>query len=316
MKSFLLLFLACSAASRAQPVGELKPQSLRVGFTCSVFLNMNRNDLEASFKGFTMVLGRKCGYLIDPQSHVYDSSKEFEAAIKAGAIDLAIIDTWKFLEMDIRTQMEPLFVSTSPEGIGRRYLVLTSKSSGLRSIPQLQGKSIAECVDGNANLGANWLETLLRTNQLGNQETFFGTVETVVKPSAAVLPVFFGKKDACLLDQAGFDLMTEMNPQVGQALQVLAVSEPLANTILCLRKSPWEAEAFRQTLVKILSELHLDPAGQQLLTMFKTGPLVPFKEAHLATVRELRARAGLTEGTAALSRASTNAANAIAEPGL
>ena len=35
-------------------------------------------------------------------------------------------------------------------------------------------------------------------------------------------------------------------------------------------------------------EIHNDPAGQQLLTLFKTDRLVPFAEQHMAAVRRLR----------------------------
>jgi phosphonate transport system substrate-binding protein len=40
-------------------------------------------------------------------------------------------------------------------------------------------------------------------------------------------------------------------------------------------------------LLAELGELHLEPAGRQILSLFKINQLLPFQEAHLATVREL-----------------------------
>jgi hypothetical protein len=115
-------------------------------------------------------------------------------------------------------------------------------------------------------------------------------MESVGKPSAAVLPVFFGKKQACVVDESGFDVMTELNPQVGKGLQTVAVSEPLVDGVLCLNSSGWSSETYKQDVIKALGELHLEPAGQQILTLFKTDQLIPFQEKYLETARNLWAR--------------------------
>ena len=39
-----------------------------------------------------------------------------------------------------------------------------------------------------------------------------------------------------------------------------------------------------------LAELHLEPAGQQILTLFKISKLVSFEEWHFETVKKLRAQ--------------------------
>jgi hypothetical protein len=39
---------------------------------------------------------------------------------------------------------------------------------------------------------------------------------------------------------------------------------------------------------KVLLQLHLEPAGRQVLTLFKVDRMVPFKPGSLDTVRRLR----------------------------
>jgi hypothetical protein len=106
---------------------------------------------------------------------------------------------------------------------------------------------------------------------------------------SAVLPVFFGKKDACLVDDAGFQVMNELNLQVGKALQTVTISEPYVDGIVCLRNEGWPSAAQKQDVIDALAELHQEPAGQQILTLFKIGQLVPFEEKQLDTVKRLRA---------------------------
>ena len=110
----------------------------------------------------------------------------------------------------------------------------------------------------------------------------------MTKPTAAVLPVFFGKKPACVVDDGSFDLMKELNPQVGQILQVVAISDTLADVVVCLREEHWSSDKLKADTITALNELHMDPAGKQICTLFKIDRMVPFQDSQLDTIRKLR----------------------------
>jgi len=65
----------------------------------------------------------------------------------------------------------------------------------------------------------------------------------------------------------------------------MASSPGYAVGLGCLRRGYYEEnpEYFEENL----ADLHLDPQGRQILTLFRKGKLVPFEPAHLATVEEL-----------------------------
>ncbi|MEZ4483394.1 MAG: PhnD/SsuA/transferrin family substrate-binding protein [Syntrophotaleaceae bacterium] len=115
-----------------------------------------------------------------------------------------------------------------------------------------------------------------------------GELAYYTDPMPALLPVFFGKKDAALLDSAKFELMAELNPQLKQSLQLLATSAPLTNAVICLKQTGWTEERFRQDVTQAMRELHLTPAGLQILMLFKVQQLVSFEPSHLDTLRQLR----------------------------
>lgn len=284
----LLAFLWVAASWADIPNAELRKESLSVGFTRAAFANMNRNDVEAGFKALAETLGRRRGYLITPSTRLFEEPSAFEGAIRDGSVRLAIIDSWRYLSMNLAGLATPSFIATERGKLGKKYVVLTRQGSGLNTLADLRGKDIAEYEVAGSSMGRSWLESLLRANRLGTHEAFFGRVESVGKPSAAVLPVFFGKKHACLVDEPGFDIMKELNPQVGKGLQSVALSEPLVDAVLCLSDSGWASEEFKRDLLQALGELHLEPAGQQILTLFKLDQLIPYKEAYLDTVRKLR----------------------------
>lgn len=269
--------------------GGLKRESLGVGFTHAAFLNVNRNDVEASFRALVETLGRRRGYLVNFNTELFDDISAFRAALKRGTINLAIIDAWSYLSVDIGGVAPPFFVSMEQGKVGKKYVVLTRRGSGLNTLADLRGKEMVQYVAISFTMGPHWLETVLLENRLGTPATFFGRSESVGKPSAAVLPVFFGKKHACLVDESGFNIITELNPQVGKALQAVAVSESFADGFLCFSNAGWSSETFKLDLIQTLKELHLEPAGQQMLTLFRTDQLIPFQERHLDTVGSLRA---------------------------
>ncbi len=283
----ILLHLAIIEGWSGEPSLGLRPETLTVGFTKCAFLHMNRSDVDASYRVLAETLGRKRGYQIHSSSGEFDEPAELEAALRAGTIRLAAVDSWSYLAMD-KQLVTPALVSSEHNRVGRTYLLLAREDSGFRTIADLKNKEIMELATANNSLGPNWLETLLLTNRLGPSGAFFGRVETVSKPSAAVLPVFFGKKQACVVDTTGFEVMKELNPQVGKTLHVIASSEPLTSVVICLRSGEWASEQFRRDLIQVLVECHTDPAGQQLLSLFKTDQLIPFQESHLDAVRELR----------------------------
>jgi len=284
---FALALLLVVSAWHTGQAAELKPRVLRVGFTKSCFQGVNKNDAEASFKTFLATVGRQRGYELEPIVEIFDDLPAFVTAINEGKIQLAIIDPWQYLSMDILKVMPPYFTPVPKDEAGRSYAILTRRGSEFHTLGDLRGKDFVRLEIGAATMGQPWLETLLLVNGFGTQERFFGKIEIVGKPSLAVLPVFFGNKHACLVDMLGFDVMKELNPQIGFKLQVIATSEPYIDDVICLSEKGWTSEKHKRDVIQSMTELHLEPSGQQILALFKTAKLVPFQEAQLDTVKKL-----------------------------
>ncbi|MFH0725136.1 MAG: PhnD/SsuA/transferrin family substrate-binding protein [Pseudomonadota bacterium] len=281
----LLLVVSCWSMGGAV---DLEPTHIHFGFSASAFSGVNRNDAEAAFKAFLISVGRRRGYDLQVSTQIFDDPTDFETAINQGKVQLAIINTWSFIGMEIREVAEPLF-STIEDGItGYRYLLLTAREGREMMLGDLRGKEIPLMNAGRCALMGVWLDTLLMGNGVKKQSGFFSRMEGVDKPSAAVLPVFFGKKTACVVDEGGFRIMKELNPQIGEKLQVAATSEPLLAHVLCLARSWPQQGTLRQDSIQALRELDREPAGKQVMTLFKISGLAPFQETHLDTVRRLR----------------------------
>ena len=286
---FLLFVLFAAPAQSDEPPGTLTDVPLHIGFTKSCFAGVNQNDAQAAFKVFLLSVGRRNGYNVQSKVTIYDDDALFEKAIRERSINLVIIDSWKYLSMNVGNYVKPTFVTSDQGRIGNKYVLLSRRGGKINSLAELRGSHILRLESANASTGVLWLEGLLQAKNLGAANSFLGGLEVVGKPSAAILPVFFGKKDACLVPQSSFDVMKEMNPQLGKELQEIATSDIFADIIICLSPSDWTSDKGKADLVRILGELHLEPAGQQILSLFKINQLMPFQEQHMDSVRNLRA---------------------------
>lgn len=310
----LLLCLTLAAAPISAQPTSLERGPLHVGFTPSTFRNVNPNDAEAAFRVFAQTVGRKQGYDLDTSTRMFESTAACEAEVKKGGLTLIVLDAMEYLGMDV-PDMEPVYVHDEQGVVLKDYLLLTRRGSGLNALADLRGGDIVVLASKSGNVLMAWLEVLLLEKGLGTPEDFFKKVDVVTKPSTTVLPVFFGKKAACVVDRLSFQTMVELNPQIGSNLEPLAVSEPYLDSITCVTRTGYSSARAREDFMRSLRDLHLEPTGRQILTLFKVDRLVPFKEEYLAGVRNLRsklARLSTPGPTAALS--GTGVPDPAAEP--
>ena len=276
-----------SAGSAGRPADKPIAEFFNVGITHAAFRNINPNDAAAAYLVVLETIGRHHGRHFKATTQIFDDPEVFEAAIRSGSFHLSVVGAWDYLSMHIDDVAKPMFVVTENGAVGRRYLVLTRRDSGLNALSDLRGKSIVKLEVAVVGAGLHWLDPLLSASRLGPQERFFGSVEVVGKPSAAVLSVFFGKKSACVVDESSFKIMKELNPQVGLALQVVASSEKFADVVICIREGGWSSEALKAEGIQALADLPQDPGGRQILTLFKIDQMVPFRDEYLDTIRQL-----------------------------
>ena len=96
-----LAWLGWPALRAAELEDGLVSGTLNVGFIQSCFLGVNRADAESAFKVLADTVGRKRGYRFSTQTQVFETAAEIEAAIKNGTVNLAIIDSWKYVAMSL-----------------------------------------------------------------------------------------------------------------------------------------------------------------------------------------------------------------------
>jgi phosphonate transport system substrate-binding protein len=288
----LVLVVAGMVSVASAPAQEpgLERVELRMGFTRASFLGVNGSDAKAAFKVFAARMGEKRGYDISPEVRIFDDLDVLHGEIERGTQDLLIVDAWDYIALSPGDVLPAEFVTVEQGVVMQEYLLLVGADSEVSGWADLEGKHVVVINSTNATVGRRWLRTELLSLGVAEPRTYFARLELEHRISKVVLPVFFGQADACLVDRAGFEVMVEMNPQVGTRLRAVKRSEPFLDTVACVRAHGWAKARHRTDLLEALEELPNDPAGQQIMTLFRFEAMAPFDDRYLESVRALFGR--------------------------
>lgn len=268
--------------------------ALTVGFSDRMFYDVDANDAQAITRVWIEALIRKINSEVeDPVSKtiIFHDLPSIIRRLQAEEVDLLILPPLEYLTIRQDVLLEPIITGVVGETFPYEYVLLVRRNRGPENLGQLRDKKLVLARRARHDIGSKrglpqtWLDTSLLKSGLPESRDLFNTIEEVNKTSHAVLPVFFGQGDACLVPLRTFETMVELNPQLGEELTALITSPGFCIGLVCARKDVYEKyEGFIQ---EGLSALSTEPEGQQLLTIFRLDQVIPFEPVHLEAVRKL-----------------------------
>lgn len=268
---------------------------VNIGFSNKAFVNIPREDIRVAVRILSQKVARKTVGSAD--SRIYDSTAEIEQDLKAKRLDAVALTPEDFLEISVRTPIEPVMVTATDKGHEVELILLTRKDSGIRAFRELKHRTIAvpARIVQYGNMYFTWVETLLMREGFHEPGTFFSSLRETKTPSLSLMQVFFSQADACVVTSQVFELTSELNPQIGRELMVIERFGKLAGGIIVFRRDLQEDR--KQKLLKALRTIHEDQEGRQLFLLFQLNRLVPYRpeylrktEAFFAEHRTLRHR--------------------------
>ena len=294
-----ILILAGTIPASSQAAGQ-NDTNFRVGFTSSMFTDVNENDAKASIKVWSQTIAKERGIPINPDAMIIKDTPALLQALRDKAVDAVGITIPEYAAACQEVRLSPLFVTYTSGWMREEYLLLVHKDSQIEHLEDLRGKTLSFYQQPRTCLAQPWLDTLLVQNVGRATAEFLGKITQARQISKAVLPVFFRQSDACVATRAGFETMCELNPQVGHQLKIIACSPELVTVVLCFRAD--YSSVFKQDLLASLRELHTTAAGRQVLTVFGSDKLEEQPASCLASALELLDRNARLAGRAGASK--------------
>lgn len=275
-----------SSADTIFPLPHSQKQVLRLGLKQQAFSEVAIRDAHAAMEVWGTNLALKATASISAvDTIVLLDRNAMEKAIRNGEIDLAILSALDFIGLKETCDLEPAFVPSVHDRILQEFVLVVHRKSNVTQVGQLQDTAILLESGGRGVIVEMWLDTVLYRDGHRQCRDFFRTVKSVDKPSQAVMPVFFGQADACVTTLSAFQTTFELNPQIGRDLMVLKKSPPMLRGVLCFRQG--FDEKAKSEVMRVLSRLHEDIEGQQMLMVLHEEKLERFHPDFLASTKAL-----------------------------
>jgi ABC-type phosphate/phosphonate transport system substrate-binding protein len=261
------------------------PFRLIVGYSPSAIENTYVEDGKRVFK--TMV-GSYLG-VADPEIQAelvtFQDEIEMGAAIKLGRVDMVAGSADQTVKSVRNRVLDPAFVTETAGSVYEDAVLIVRKDSAVMKLADLRGKRLMTLEGARFGNHHRWLDTWTLREANVRVGPFFASVKEGRTSSKVVLACFFGGADACLVPRGGYELASEMNPQILERMKVLGSSTNLIGAIVAFRADLEPQKKAR--VARIMARLHEDPRGRQILKIFRRSRLVAFKPEYLAGIEAL-----------------------------
>ena len=239
----------------------------RLGVIADTFSGVNQNDARIALNVLLAKQLKKEFREDETETIIYP---DIHAAIqdsKDGKLDLLTLPTLDYIQVKNKIQMTPEMISGVGPEKEQSYILLVNKKSNFRSLSQLKNKNLIVEKGVSGKLALKWIDTLLLERSLPESKSFFREIKQVEKTSRALLPVFFGQADGCIVRNVAFETMAELNPQVGKNLKVLDKSPVFGSVLLCF--SPGIEPKLAKSIRNFIQKMPDNVEHRQVLLLFQ-----------------------------------------------
>jgi len=264
-----LLGLVAGTAGTAVP----QQRPFRLALARSVVQSQNETDMLAAMKVWAETLVRESGLAVEPHVSVLAGMENMVAAIRDGRIDGVTLSLSEYAAFPEGLLGGPFIRPLVASSVEVEFVLVAARNGPVKGIRDLANARVTVHDIENSDVGLTWLDAQLAVLGMGRLRAIATSVELTPKASAAVLNVFFGKADACLVRRSVFASAVELNPQVGARMAEVAVSESIAPSFLSFRAGV--ADTIKGRLSQEILRLHESTVGQQVVRMFKADRMGP-----------------------------------------
>lgn len=284
---------------------------IRFAFARSMFVGVNENDARAAMKVYAQTIGEQNGIYVTTEPRLLEDTNAVAEAVRQKLAEVFAVTTTEFLALENHCLEGPLIVARVGNTLTEEYLLLARADRPWREVEDLKGVSLNVASDVRSCLVSAWLEVLCRERGLDPADRVFGKTTSSTKTTHVVLPVFFGKTDACVVTRNSWKVMCEMNPQLEKQLRIVAASPPLVPALTCFRTGL--SENLKQKIIKAVELSAGKPAYGQLMTLFKSDEVVVQPLDLLGSTRALMEQLQIPARTADYATARDAARSASSE---
>lgn len=264
------------------PVRAAEPPPFAFGVYLPTIREVPRKDIEVSMRFWFEELARMSVIKIRPVRY-YDDMASLKRDVNAGDIDFFIASAMGVAEVFPPGELRDGVVSYKT--VDDDLLLIVRRDAGIRSIKDMAGKRFA-MLDAD-ELSKVYLETLLLSVWGPTGADRLTAISLEPRSSKLTHRLFFGQADAALVYRSGYEAALELNPQIGQRLQVLdAYTFKTRSPFIGLFGAHVD-DSFRELLIKIMLTVGETPRGRQVLQLYQGNVMARASVSEIAPYKAL-----------------------------
>jgi ABC transporter, phosphonate, periplasmic substrate-binding protein len=284
LKSKVFLLVLCLIFQiKSQTMSNNSLPTYKVIFLKNLFTDVDINDAVAALKIWVMEIEKTAKPEFTLMPVIIDNIESIKAS-SLGDVALVCLNSTDFLDYKSKLNLEGAFLPLINGKVFSQYILLSRNN--IDDISKLKGSKIGIESKIDYSIANMWLDILLEKNKLPQNKKFFSEVKSYDKESQLVLSVFFGQLDACIVTKNSFDLMVELNPQVGKKIKILNISQNLILTVTAFPRD-FKNKEHRQDIIEAAKSLGSFPGGKQLLTLMNSNDVIQYRNEYLDNIIKL-----------------------------
>jgi ABC-type phosphate/phosphonate transport system substrate-binding protein len=271
---FLLWFITVLHFFSCEPV-YAKSRVMHAGLLEETFWGTNKQDAKLALEVLFRSLSKKANETYSVEVIVYRDLPSMVPDIRKGEIDLASLFCYDYIRIQDAGLMEPILVGVKNGTAYEKYCLVVRRDGAINNVRQLKNKSMTISLLGAGDNPCIWLDTLLMKKERKMSKEYFGAMKKVNNVKKALLPVYFGQADACVITSRSFATESEMNPDIGRKLMSIEESPELLSTIICIRSN--FDPSLKDKLIKNAITVHENPDGKQVLSILRLDSIAQYE---------------------------------------
>lgn len=273
-----LQFMIGSARAENDPFAE---RSVRIGFNFQSFSDFDRPDIETALTYLGEEIGNHAG--IPTTIRFYGDIADMRNDFELGRINLVATSPWLITQYFKRESLADAVRPSMDDASLDQLLLLTRRDQGITELKDLRNKRLG-LVD-NYTITKMYLDNLTLKHFSRHYRQVFKNISYYEKSRLLLLGLFFKKVDAIVIFKASYDIAVQMNPQVGEQLQVLDSMPGFPWGIMYFHKNV--DPGFREFMISHFLAMKEDVKGKHFLQMLKSTQLVRSSLADLESIDAL-----------------------------
>lgn len=277
--------LFCFCLSLSCPLiyaGQKNKIPIRAGYLLKGITEVDQKDASAALAIWAEEICET--YDFDANAILYESPDRLIKDFISKKLDYIALQTIDYLEFEPVIQAPVEMANYRDNRPTIRYLLLVNADSGLKELAHLKNKRLV--IKKDTRMAKVFMDVNLMKAKLPRADCYFASIQEKNKENQLAYAVFFGQADACIMTQGGFAVMTELNPQMGRKLKVLASSPELVEVVGLFHKDyppPYKEKAIHLITKGMLKTKR----ARQLKLLMNTEGMMLITEDHLKNTRTL-----------------------------